>query len=311
MIVELTRATARVACAFALVGIAHAQQLQFEVASVKPSGQSHVAAPGRSGGGGGCPESYRIDPDRVTIQCATVGSLIARAFRNPLYRITGPDWILERQGSLFDIEATYSAPATEAQVPEMLQSLLAQRFHLAIHRSRKEQDVYALVVSREGLKVKQALPFTDDESNAAATITQVGGVATRTTRAAHADGTGFTITWSNPLIGTVRKTEGPDFTFRLDAPSTTFAGLVPLLDPNFTSEVVDMTGLDGRYQVHLEVSLKEAFAAAAGSDLRADMQSAMLKDMNDGLMKLGLRFERRKAMLDYVVVDHVERPSGN
>ena len=51
----------------------------------------------------------------------------------------------------------------------MIQTLLEERFKLKAHRENKEQQVYALVVSKEGPKLMNA----DDVSDAGAT--PIGG----------------------------------------------------------------------------------------------------------------------------------------
>ena len=56
----------------------------------------------------------------------------------------------------FDIVATMPPGVSRDQIPEMLQSLLAERFSLAVHRENKEQPVYALVVSKTGPRLKAA-----------------------------------------------------------------------------------------------------------------------------------------------------------
>jgi uncharacterized protein (TIGR03435 family) len=94
---------------------------------------------------------------------------------------------------------------------------------------------------------------------------------------------------------------------RMEAPAITFEGLAELLDrmmPSSTS-VIDMTGLKGRYQLVLEVSL---------NDLQAEMdrEQALLQRFNDGLRKFGLELVRRKGPIETVVVDHVEKmPTEN
>jgi uncharacterized protein (TIGR03435 family) len=52
------------------------------------------------------------------------------------------------------IVATIPHDATEAQVPELLQTLLAERFKLTLHHETKDLPVYALVVGKSGPKLK-------------------------------------------------------------------------------------------------------------------------------------------------------------
>ncbi|HUA82663.1 MAG TPA: TIGR03435 family protein [Bryobacteraceae bacterium] len=62
-------------------------------------------------------------------------------------------------GERYDIEATCEQPMAKEQLPRMLQLLLAERFHLSIHRQLKEQPVYALILGKGGPKLHE----TSDE----------------------------------------------------------------------------------------------------------------------------------------------------
>ncbi len=61
----------------------------------------------------------------------------------------------------YDIEATCDQPIVQEQLPHMLQVLLAERFHLSIHRETKEQPVYFLIVGKGGPRLHAALPESD------------------------------------------------------------------------------------------------------------------------------------------------------
>jgi bla regulator protein blaR1 len=72
----------------------------------------------------------------------------------------GPGWL---ESAKFDIEAKAASeaalppgPAGGTQLRLMLQSLLEQRFKLAVHRESKEEQVYELVVAKGGMKMKEA-----------------------------------------------------------------------------------------------------------------------------------------------------------
>jgi uncharacterized protein (TIGR03435 family) len=207
----------------------------------------------------------------------------------------------------------------------MVQTLLADRFKLAIHRVATSQGIYALVVAKGGLKLKQAVTDAGAPVPVAALDPDappaIGGFFGETQEQAfpNADGKSDTTTISNPRMGTVRVTEGPNLIQRMEAPAIAFAGLADLLDRMIPSEtpVIDMTGLKGRYQVVLEVSLKDLPKAqpatpGTGDPAAMDRDDAVLQRFNDGLRKLGLHLERRKGPLETLVVDHVEKtPTGN
>src|SRR5258706_8034367 len=118
--------------------------LSFEVASIKP------AAPITDGriqiGMGG-------DAGRINFSNVSVRDMLTQAYNVKDYQITGPDWL---RSVRFDVTATLPANTSRDKVPEMLQTLLADRFKVALHRETKELPVYALLVAKSGLKVKKA-----------------------------------------------------------------------------------------------------------------------------------------------------------
>ena len=112
----------------------------FEVASVKPAAPSQTPA-GRASTSG----------DRVTMINTTVSNVIGRAYGVKFYQIDGPPWILTER---YDILAKAPDNTPKDQIPLMLQSLLAERFKLTIHRETRELPVFALVVAKGGPKFK-------------------------------------------------------------------------------------------------------------------------------------------------------------
>jgi uncharacterized protein (TIGR03435 family) len=295
-----------------LVADVSSAQWKFEVASVKLAaerGRAGAGAAPRNGGGGfgggGCPQSLKMDRGRVEIQCATVATLIGYAYRFSPDRVKGPDWMMGTGSPRFDIVAKVPEGASASETPEMLQALLADRFHLTLHRGTTQQaPIYALVAAKGGLKLAAAAaarPGEADVDGAADLVGFYGGVQTRTSPAAS--------TISNPRMGTVRETHGPNGMQRWEANATTLEGVADLLDKvgPLSSPVIDMTGVKGRYQLVLEVSLNDLGAAD-----RMDFEESVLQRFNTGLRKLGLELERRKGALETLIVDHVERmPTEN
>lgn len=298
---------------------------RFEVASVKPSAwKPPIRGPGegRNGGGGGCPTSLKLDRSQVDIKCATIEMLIGYAFRFPPNRVMGPEWMMSLGSPRFDISAKLPQGASESQVPEMFQALLADRFGLALHRGVTTQAIYALVVTKGGFKMKEAAPLAGAAAEAAAqqdepsTLGFFGNVQDQTTP--NANGRGSTTTISNPRMGIVRQTNSPNLVQRWETPGITMDGLSDLLDKvaPVPSPVVNMTGLKGRYPLDLEVSLSDLSKGggdpAAAGRAPMEMEDAVLKRFNDGLRKLGLQLERRKGPLETLIVDRVEKtPTEN
>jgi uncharacterized protein (TIGR03435 family) len=114
----------------------------FEVASVKPAPPPTPGSIKVQMGG---------DPGMVDYKNVSLKTLIARAYRMKEYQISGPDWL---ETARFDILAKVPPNAPKGQVPPMLQNLLAERFKLTVHREQKVMPAYAMVVGKNGLKVK-------------------------------------------------------------------------------------------------------------------------------------------------------------
>ena len=68
------------------------------------------------------------------------------------YQVSGPDWL---NTEIYDITATLPPGTTGDEVLLMIQTLLADRFKLTLHRDSKELPVYALVVGKGGSKLQE------------------------------------------------------------------------------------------------------------------------------------------------------------
>ena len=127
---------------FCLSMTAAAQQAApatFEVASIKES---------QPGG-----PSIEPGPSSLTMRHIRINACIAWAFNLQEPQIIGPSWMPD---SFFDIFAKAAAPVREAELRNMLQALLADRFKLASHRETREIPALTLLVSSKGHKLTPA-----------------------------------------------------------------------------------------------------------------------------------------------------------
>jgi uncharacterized protein (TIGR03435 family) len=125
-------------------------QPAFEVASIK---LHDIFKPdGRKWG-------LSVSGTTVSLIGMRLDSLIAEAYGVESYQVTGgPKWASDSVGGVYDITATTggeSAP-TKEEARKMLQSLLADRFQLQLHREMKELAVYEMVIGRRGPKLKES-----------------------------------------------------------------------------------------------------------------------------------------------------------
>jgi uncharacterized protein (TIGR03435 family) len=138
------------------------ESLKFEVASIR------VATYGFNGVRGGCrgidsvygaEEQARggIPPlGRCVITDARLSHLIGIAYGVSMQALdTGEDWI-QRGDLRFDVQAKAENPAsaTRQQLLTMLQNLLVERFQLKFHSVTKEEPGFALLVAKNGPKLR-------------------------------------------------------------------------------------------------------------------------------------------------------------
>src|SRR5215467_13161690 len=127
----------------------------FEVASIRPVQQgSNVYA------------GLRVDGSQARFTLS-LKEYISRAYGLKSYQIIGPDWLPAEK---FDIAAKLPDGTKASQIPEMLQVLLDERFHLKMHRESKEFPAYSLEVARSGLRLQEVSSDSNATPTAAATI---------------------------------------------------------------------------------------------------------------------------------------------
>ncbi len=313
--IALAMAAAAALAAPVVVGVMNAQYIkaqsaaaarpQFEVASVKacpPRGS--VAAPGGGGGGrdgkgsrgGGAAES----PGAMYLPCLPFRILIQEAYVNfangennsggPLLKIEGmPSWA---DSDLYAITAKADGAANQMVMRgPMLQMLLEDRFKLKVHHDTREQPVFDLVVAKGGLKMK---------------ATPEGGcvprdrslVAQRVEPGQHVCGG----------IGAMINTTDGNRT--VTGWGVTMARFATFLSNTAGRPVIDKTGVKGMFDFESELVRETAAgddAPAPGPGPQADYASSVLR----AVAAFGLKLESAKGPVEFLVIDHAEKPSEN
>jgi uncharacterized protein (TIGR03435 family) len=134
---------------------------QFEVASVRPvvNETSNSRLPqimrefGRNNRQPG--DIPMMGSDRVSLQNWALLDLIAAAYCVRTTQVSGPAWLADQA---FDIQAKVPDGTPKGDLNTMLQSLLEERFGLKVHSANLTTPGFALVVSKDGPKLKPADP---------------------------------------------------------------------------------------------------------------------------------------------------------
>ena len=293
---------------------AAAQPIAFDVASVKPAvppeRQGIICLVPCSPG-----ERLGVEHSRVDIRYMSVNQLILTAYRIKPYQLSGPDWMRTER---FDIAAKMPDGASKDQIPEMLQALLAERFKLSIHRDRKEQPVYALVVGKVGPKL-QAGKGENLE------MPDTPGIRTLYTPEGDArmlPDNSF-VSKGGPL-GPMRGGIGSNGGMRFEFLNLTMPGLAELVGAHMDRPVVDQTGLQGGYYLMVVnpppsedggrkgSEPPEGGRAGGGAPEARSRPDRFADILIPTIERAGLKLEKTKASIETVVVDHLEKtPTEN
>jgi uncharacterized protein (TIGR03435 family) len=237
----------------------------FEVASIKPN---HSGDPNRL---------IRPSAGGVSVSNMYLQDLMVFAYQVRDFQISGgPGWLTVDQ---FDIEAKAQGNASLDQTRLMMQSLLADRFKLAVHREIKELPIFELTLAKGGFKVQ---PMKDGSCIPRDPKNPTRGVAPGKTRMDYCGYGGLG-------QGT------------LELASATMSELATFLSAATRRTVVDKTGIAGQYRLRLTfVPDETAPAATDGPSIFTALPE-----------QLGLKLDSAKGPVEVLVIDHAEKPSEN
>jgi bla regulator protein blaR1 len=211
-----------------------------------------------------------------------------------------PKWVASDE---FVIEAKAAGNPNKDQMRVMMQSLLADRFKLALHLETRDEPVLALVLDKPGKTGPRLRPHAEglpcDAEWTSPTDSSSPSVAPG----------GFM-----PVCGPVRAIDGPNNVAVLGARDIAithlayYLGTIPPVS-EFGRPVVDETGLSGTFDFSLNITLVRRRPPASEPDAQPDTGEATF----DEALKeqLGLKLKPTRSAIQVLVIDHVERPSEN
>lgn len=174
--------------------------------------------------------------------------LLPYAFQLKYYQISAPSWTSDNHWS---IQAKLPDGATRAQVPEMMRSLLADRFQLTYHHEPRQQQVYELILNPAGPK-----PEPTDPKNFKMW-----------------DGSFPGFGFGGPLHGdaviTGRIIQGPSCSVRWEFVPLSMSDFADTLARFLGQPVSDQTGLNGTYAIALDLN-EEAMAGMTVNMARSE-----------------------------------------
>ncbi|HEY4379372.1 MAG TPA: TIGR03435 family protein [Acidobacteriaceae bacterium] len=247
--------------------------LTFDVASVRESGTIQgngvrvgVVSPPHS-----CKFTATNFPAKALLQAAY-------GFGTPISG--GPDWINDHyftieakcDHSVDDQMAKLTDDQSRMEKQHMLQTLLAERFHLKGHNELKESSVYAITIAKGGPKLHEVKADPDDTNrptpaNSGVDVQAHGGA------------------------------QGLEFVVH----TASMKAVAGMLTSQIETPVIDHTGLPGYYDFTLQFGRPwSSNNPESWPDIFAAVQE-----------QLGLKLESMKAPVEVLVIDHMEMPTQN
>jgi uncharacterized protein (TIGR03435 family) len=258
---------------------------KFEVATIKPGTDD-----GRM--------MLMFTPDGVSISGVAMQMILREAFLTEDDRIVGaPGWV---KSTKYDIQAKVDAadaPKLEKlkidQRRSMLVPLLVERFNLKYHHETRELPMYALVVAKGGLKMKESKP--ED-----AAVSKPGDAAVKN---------------APPQQGQhMLRFMGRG---HLESTGTGVPFLVHILSEQLGRSIVDKTGLTGDFDYTLTWTPDDGASGMPGGGAGGPPPEENAGDTAGPSLftavqeQLGLKLESEKGMADVIVIDHIDLPSQN
>ncbi|HEY2380489.1 MAG TPA: TIGR03435 family protein [Terriglobia bacterium] len=258
----------------------------FEVAVIKPTGTG-----GNEVGAGGIQPGGRV---MISGGIIPLHSVISIAWNlDPNEELIGaPKWL---DSARFDMIATLpaafrGADAATAPIPEMLQTLLMDRFKMKIHYEDRLVAAYALVAAKPKLKKADASTRTGCKLE---NLSRTGQVISQP------------VSCQNMTMA--------QFASQLQSIAGPYGG------PYFRYPIVDATGLDGGWDFSFAFDPLVALQAAGRGNPFSGGPAGATSDPVGGLSlvdvidkQLGLKLEAQKRTYPVFIVDHIEeRPTDN
>lgn len=300
---------------------------KWEAVSIKPCGPNSL--PEGQRGEGAPAASFHFTPDRMTLHCMSVRTLIQSAYKTYLddpslpgvqgkddvliggILLTTPiaggsDWI---DSERYTIEAKAERPADRALMQgAMLQIILEDRFQLKIHWENREIPVYALTVAKGGPKFKRF----QESSCTAYQWPEINDFSGPPPPPPALPAGKKYCSWGYGLMGNDEQLQ-----FKANLEGITMDQLAKLFLSGLAEEdgrkVIDKTGLKGKFDIHMEHAMSEQqrqrFSRNQGRPLSEIPSSPSIFTALQE--QLGLKLEPAKAPVEHLVIDRVARPSPN
>jgi uncharacterized protein (TIGR03435 family) len=275
---------------------------KWETVSIKPCNDDS-RPPGVRGAG------PRPSPGRLFLECMTVQQMIGMYTRATGDRLlnasrgflpdtkslrNAPPWV---QADKWMIDArTEGTPETKVMEGPMTRAILEDRFQLKLHKETEDVPMYSMTVAKGGLKI-QPVDLNNCRKFQGENVTPEQEWA-------------MARSGEKPFCGTVNGgTHGSNIVWYFGG--QTLENFANIISGNLDRHVLDKTGVPGYFIIFLEFLRDENAGPLFGAPPTdvSDIQPG--PSIMTAIEELGLKLEPTKGPREFLVMDHVEKPSEN
>jgi uncharacterized protein (TIGR03435 family) len=185
--------------------------------------------------------------------------------------VGGPGWL---DTDRFDMEAKAEKPSNADELHVMLMNLLVERMQLKFHHVKQDMPMYALTVGKGGPKLTP-----HEAANA-----------------------------GEPWIDQAQE---KFLHMKMKATSASMDYFAFRLSQLLDRPVVDLTNLTGGYDFNLEYTRELPPGFPEGGKINGEDPDTSGPTVFAAVKQLGLELKGQKGPVEVIVIDHVEKPTGN
>jgi uncharacterized protein (TIGR03435 family) len=206
------------------------------------------------------------------------------------FQVSGPDW-LTSQG--YDIVAKIPPGASKDQANRMLQTLLAERFHVEMHHETRSLQGFELAAGRAPKLTRAADSGEPSQTPEAPPQT---------------DSRGYPIL-NKPGLVFMEGVKNKAVIVFLTARAQPLSALAELISRQFLMPIADKTGLEGKFDFQLEFAPQPPGATplAATPGAAVDPAEDVPNLISAVQQQLGLKLVPTKVPVDVLVIDRADR----
>ena len=211
--------------------------------------------------------------------CQTIKTLLDVAYGGgPTYLVKGePDWVDSDPYDFVAKVAPEDVPVwSKLDVPTkrlMVRAVLPDVLNLKVHIEIQSRPIYNLVVAKGGPTFSETKPDPNAPTDP-----------------------------QTPVRGSVHRVDYDEAAYTNSTMLDLAGGLAARLD----RDVIDKTGLTGRYDFHVKPLPYQHYDPKT-----TNVEDTDFAGIIEGVKNLGLRLEPGKADTTVIVIDHIERPAEN